>query len=401
MARILDGITVLDLTRIVAGPWCTQILADMGATVWKIERPGEGDDTRRMGPAILDAEGRRTDETAMFLACNRGKQSITVDLATPEGSAIVRGLAGKCDVFIENYKAGGLAKYGLDEPSIRDLNDRVVYCSVTGFGVDGPYASRPAYDFILQGMSGLMSTCGDPDGPPTRTAIPITDIATGLYASSAILGALFHRERTGEGQFIDASLLDCSVALVSQFAASFFLTGTSPTRAGNNNPIAAPANVFRTSDGYINLACGNQGQFTKLAAALSIPELLADARYATNADRIVHRDALHAAIGERTKLLTTAEAVAALLAADIPCGPINEIGDVFSDVQVRHRELAVSVPHASGREVRLVRNPIRFSKTPIDIRHPPLMGEHTSQVLRSELGMSEQSMSILRDKRVI
>ncbi len=401
MARILDGITVLDLTRIVAGPWCTQVLADMGATVWKIERPGEGDDTRRMGPAVLDAEGCRTDETAMFLACNRGKQSITVDLATPEGSAIVRGLAGKCDVFIENYKAGGLAKYGLDEPSIRDLNDRVVYCSVTGFGVDGPYASRPAYDFILQGMSGLMSTCGDPDGPPTRTAIPITDIATGLYASSAILGALFHRERTGEGQFIDASLLDCSVALVSQFAASFFLTGTSPTRAGNNNPIAAPANVFRTSDGHINLACGNQGQFTKLAAALSIPELLADARYATNADRIVHRDALHAAIGERTKLLTTAEAVAALLAADIPCGPINEIGDVFSDVQVRHRELAVSVPHASGREVRLVRNPIRFSKTPIDIRLPPLMGEHTSQVLRSELGMSEQSMSILRDKRVI
>ncbi len=396
MANILDGITVLDLTRVVAGPWCTQILADMGATVWKVERPGEGDDTRRMGPAILDPEGRRTDDTALFMACNRGKRSITVDLATPDGAEIVRSLAARCDVLVENHKAGGLAKYGLDEASIRALNPSVIYCSVTGFGVDGPYASRPAYDFILQGMSGLMSTCGHPDGPPTRTGIPITDIATGLYASSAILGALFHRERTGEGQFIDASLLDCAVALVGHFAAGYFLTGVPPVRAGNSNPIAAPASVFPTSDGHVNVACGNQGQFAKLAETLGLPGLLADPRYATNTDRIANCDALHAEIGERTKTLTMAEAVRRFEAVGVPCGPINTMADVFSDPQVQHRQVAVSVPHASGRPVRLVRNPIRYSATPIAPASPPRLGEHTEEVLRDEVGLTEEATAKLR-----
>lgn len=399
--KILEGIKVLDLTRIVAGPWCTQMLADLGATVWKIERPGEGDDTRRMGPAVLDEEGARTSETGLFMTCNRGKRSITVDIATPDGARIIRKLAESCDVFVENYKAGGLVKYGLDEPSIRALNPSVVYCSVTGFGTDGPYAARPAYDFILQGMSGLMSTCGHPDGVPTRTGIPITDLATGLYASSAILGALFHRERTGEGQFIDTSLLDCAVALVSHFAAGYFLTGVPEQRAGNSNPIAAPANVFPASDGFINLAAGNNDQFRRLAGAIGLGDMVADPKFRTNADRIAHRDELHGRIGEATSRLTMSEAVSLFEAAGVPCGPINDMAGVFRDPQVRHRGIEVSIPLDDGPDVRLVRNPIVFSKTPIAPNPPPRLGQHTDETLRHELGLPDAEIATLRERGAI
>lgn len=400
MAKVLDGITVLDLTRIVAGPWCTQVLADLGATVWKVERPGEGDDTRRMGPTIMEG-GRRTDDSGMFMACNRGKKSITVDFASPEGGALIRDLAARCDVFVENYKAGGLTKYGLDEAGIRAVNPKVIYCSVTGFGTDGPYATRPAYDFILQGMSGLMSTCGDPQGAPTRTGIPITDIATGLYASNAIIGALFHRERTGEGQFIDASLLDCAVALTGHFAAGYFVSGIPPQRAGNNNPIAAPANVFPAADGHINLAAGNQGQFVKLAGVLGLQHLVGDPRFRTNNDRIANREVLHATIGERTQSLTMAEAVAAFEAAGVPCGAINSLDRVFEDPQVRHRGLEVSVPHARGQNVRLVRHPVRFSKTPVEPLSPPQLGQHTAEVLGDVLGLDKARIAELRERQIV
>lgn len=399
--KILEGIKVLDLTRIVAGPWCTQILADLGATVWKIERPGEGDDTRRMGPAVLDEEGARTNDTGLFMTCNRGKKSITIDIATPDGARLIRSLAETCDVFVENYKAGGLVKYGLDEPSIRALNPSVIYCSVTGFGADGPYASRPAYDFILQGMSGLMSTCGHPEGVPTRTGIPITDLATGLYASSAILGALFHRERTGEGQYIDASLLDCAVSLVSHFAAGYFLTGVPEQRAGNNNPIAAPASVFPTSDGFINLAAGNNDQFGRLCRALDRGDMVADPKFRTNADRIANRDELHRLIGEETRRLSMSEAVSLFEKAGVPCGPINDMAGVFRDPQVRHRGLEVSVPRAGGQDVRLVRNPIVYSKTPIAPNPPPRLGEHTDETLREELGLAAEEIAGLRGRGAI
>lgn len=399
--KILEGIKVLDLTRIVAGPWCTQMLADLGATVWKVERPGEGDDTRRMGPAIPAEDGTRTSDTGLFMTCNRGKKSITVDIADPEGAKVVRSLAAKCDVVVENYKAGGLVKYGLDEPSIRALNPSVVYCSVTGFGATGPYAARPAYDFILQGMSGLMSTCGHPDGVPTRTGIPITDLATGLYASSAILGALFHRERTGEGQFIDTSLLDCAVSLVSHFAAGYFLTGIPERRAGNSNPIAAPANVFPTSDGFINLAAGNNDQFRRLVGALGLGEMASDPKFRANADRIAHREELHGLIGEATSRLSTDEAVSLFEAAGVPCGPINDMAGVFRDPQVRHRGIEVAVPHESGTDVRLVRNPIVFSKTPITPNPPPTLGQHTDETLRQELGLAAPDIAALRARGAI
>ena len=361
MPSILNGIKVLDLTRVIAGPMCTQILADMGATVYKIEKPGEGDDTRRMGPFLRDAAtGGDSDDSSLYLAYNRGKQSITLDIASAEGAAIARDLASRCDVLVENYKAGSLARYGLDEASIRALRPDIVYCSITGFGPDGPYAARPAYDFILQGLAGAMSTCGDPAGAPMRTAIPITDVVTGLYASIAIVGALYHRRQTGQGQFIDAAMLDASVALNGHLAQGYLMNGRVPTRVGNTNPIAAPSEVFDCADGRLIVAAGNNGQFRALCRALGHPEWADDERFASNTARIRERATLRSLIGPLLAGRARAELLAGFEAAGVPSGPINDMAQVFGDEQTRLRELVLQLPHGRGVDVPSLRSPLRF-----------------------------------------
>ena len=406
MQAILEGIKVLDLTRIIAGPLCTQNFADLGATVFKIERPGEGDDTRRMGPFMRDANADApANESATFLAYNRGKHSVCVDIASPEGAAIIRDLAAQCDVLVENFKAGDLRKYGLDYESIRAVRPDIVYCSITGFGQDGPYAPRPAYDFILQGMAGPMSTCGRPDGEPgsgpMRTSIPVTDIVTGLYATVAILGALYHRRDSGCGQHIDMSLLDAAVAFNGHLAVGYLMTGKSPTRAGNNNPIAAPADVYPCSDGHLIIAAGNNKQFAALCEVLGLAWMPQDPRFATNTARIGNRGALQDQILPRVALATRAELLSRLEAAGVPCGPINSMAEVFSDPQTCHRGLAIEVPHASGALTRLVGNPMRLSRTPVQYRAPPMLGEHSDQVLKDELGLTEAQIQGLKDRAII
>jgi crotonobetainyl-CoA:carnitine CoA-transferase CaiB-like acyl-CoA transferase len=401
MPGILDGLKVLDLTRIVAGPWCTQLLADMGATVWKIEKPGEGDDTRRMTPFMLDAQGQPTAESAVYLAVNRGKQSLTIDIATPEGAALVRQLAARCDVLIENYKAGGLKKYGLDEPSIRAIKPDIVYCSLTGFGSDGPYAARPAYDFVMQGLSGLMSTIGHPGQAPVRTGVPITDVLTGLYTTIAVLGAVHHHHKTGEGQHLDMAMLDAAVATNGHLALSYLMGHPPPQPAGNSNPIAAPANVFACADGHLILSAGNNGQFAAMATVLGHPEWATDERFATNAQRVRNRPALDAAIGQATAPWAKADLVAACEAAGVPAGPIQQMDAVFADPQVQHRGLQMSLPHASGVDVPSLRSPLRFSATPVAYSAPPQLGQHTDAVLAAELGLDEAALAHLRQQRVL
>ncbi|UBM12487.1 CaiB/BaiF CoA transferase family protein [Cupriavidus metallidurans] len=405
MSAILQGIKVLDLTRVVAGPWATQNLADMGATVYKIEKPGDGDDTRRMGPFLTDGDGNVTNDSAFFLCCNRGKQSVTVDISQPEGAELVRQLAAQCDVVVENYKAGSLKKYGLDYESIRALRPDIIYCSVTGFGPDGPYAPRPAYDFILQGMAGLMSTCGQPDGTPgaapMRTAIPLTDILTGLYASVALMGALYHRQATGEGQFIDAAMIDAAVAANGHLALGYHMTGKVPQRAGNSNPVASPSEVFACLDGHVIIAAGNNGQFAGLCRVIGCASLIDDPRFLQNMDRVRNRPVLRETLGERLLNWRLADLIQALEGAGVPCGPINDIDDVFDDPQVRHRELLVRLPHGSGVEAPTLRSPLRFSATPVTMTAPPQLGQHTEAALRSELGMSAADVEAFRERGVI
>ncbi|MDR0275188.1 MAG: CoA transferase [Burkholderiaceae bacterium] len=405
MTAILEGIKVLDLSRIVAGPACTQTLADMGATVYKIEKPGEGDDTRRMGPFLSDPHDAHGAESATYLAYNRGKQSVTIDIATPEGAALVQDLAARCDVLVENYKVGSLAKYGLDETSIRRRRPDIIYCSITGFGQTGPYATRPAYDFILQGMAGLMSTCGHPEGAPgagpMRTAIPITDVVTGLYAAVGIVGALYHRQKTGQGQYLDASLLDSSVALNGHVALGYLITGKIPPRAGNTNPVASPSEVLDCADGSIIVAAGNDGQFKAICETLGHPEWTRDERFRTNTLRIAHRAALREILAPALAGHTRAELVATFESAGVPCGPINDMADVFQDEQIRHRDLVVNLPHSRGVNVPSLRSPLRFSATPVEHRPPPMLGEHSAQVLAAELGLSQERLEELRARAVI
>lgn len=405
MAAIFEGIRVLDLTRIIAGPLCTQNLADMGATVYKIEKPGEGDDTRRMGPFLPEADGSHSNDSALYMAYNRGKHSITVDIAQPEGATLVRELARRCDVVVENYKVGALRKYGLDYDSLRPLRPDLIYCSVTGFGQSGPMASRPAYDFILQGMAGMMSTCGQPEGTPgsepMRTAIPITDVVTGLYATIAVTSAIYHRQRTGEGQHIDASLLDASVAFNGHLAVGYLMNGKVPQRAGNTNPIAAPSEVFACADGHLIVAAGNNPQFQGLCRVLGLPALGEDTRYATNALRVANRDSLRADLEAPVKAWPKAELLAALDAAGVPCGPINDMAQVFAEPQTRHRELALTLRHGRGVDIPAVRSPLRFSATPVAHRSPPMLGQHTNQVLAEILGKSAQEVQALRERSVV
>jgi crotonobetainyl-CoA:carnitine CoA-transferase CaiB-like acyl-CoA transferase len=403
MTTALGHIQVLDLSRILAGPWATQNLADLGADVIKIERPGVGDDTRAWGPPFLhDANGDATKDAAYFLSANRGKKSVTLDIATPEGQQIVRDLAKDADVVVENYKVGTLARYGLAYEDLRAINPRLVYCSITGFGQDGPYAHLPGYDYVFQGMGGFMSITGEPDGEPMKHGLAITDLLTGMYATTAILAALERRHVSGEGQYIDLSLLDCVVAVTSYQAMNFFLSGQVPQRMGNAHPNMVPYQVFRCREGEMIVACGNDGQYAALCRAVGLAHLAQDPRFVTVADRARHRADLIPLLAEALRSKTRDEWVPLLEAANVPCGPINDIRQVFEDEQVRHRGLKVALPHAAGVDVPSVCNPIRLSATPIRPgRAAPRLGEHTHAVLGERLGLAPERLAALRSKGII
>ncbi|WP_412526243.1 CaiB/BaiF CoA transferase family protein [Burkholderia lata] len=403
----LSHIRVLDLTRVLAGPWCAQTLADFGADVIKVERPGAGDDTRHWGPPYLkDPDGADTAEAAYYLAANRNKRSVTVDIATPEGQQIVRELAAQSDVVLENYKVGQLKKYGLDYDSLRAVKPDLVYCSVTGFGQTGPYAHRAGYDFIIQGIGGFMSITGErdgePGGGPQKAGVAIADLATGLYSTIAVLAALAHRDRTGEGQYIDMALLDVQVALLANMNTNFLASGKPPVRWGNAHPNIVPYQTFQTRDGWIIVAVGNDGQFRKFVEAGGRPELADDERFATNPSRVRHRDTLVPILAEMVKARDKADWIAALEAAGVPCGPINDLDEVFDNEQVVARGMQVSLPHPCGADAKLVRNPIRMSATPPDARTaPPLLGAQTDDVLRDMLGYDDAKIAALRAKQAI
>ena len=383
----LSGLRVLDLSRVLAGPWAGQMLADLGADVVKVERPGAGDDTRAWGPPYLrDGDGRDTSEAAYFLSANRNKRSITIDFTQPEGQQQVRELVQRADVLIENFKVGGLAAYGLDYASLQALNPRLIYCSVTGFGQQGPYAKRAGYDFMIQAMGGLMSITGKADGEegagPVKVGVALTDILTGLYASNAILAALAERARSGLGQHIDLALLDVQIACLGNQALNYLTTGVPPKRLGNAHPNIVPYQDFPTADGDFILTVGNDGQFRKFCEVAGHPEWSADARFATNSARVANRAELVPLIRQVTVFRTTAEWIATLEQAGVPCGPINDLAQVFADPQVQARGTRVRMAHPLAGEVDLVPNPIRLSRTPVDYRRPPpLLGEHNTEVL--------------------
>ncbi len=409
----LPHLKVLDLSRVLAGPWCTQILADLGADVVKIERPGAGDDTRHWGPPFLkDAQGQDTEHAAYYTCANRNKRSITVDIARPEGQALIRQLAEQSDVLVENFKVGGLAHYGLDYESLKQLNPKLIYCSITGFGQDGPYAERAGYDLMVQAMSGMMSITGRPDelpgGGPQRVGVALTDLFTGVYASTAILAALEVRHRTGEGQHIDMSLLDVGMAILANQAGGFLNTGRVPQRQGNSHPSLVPYQDMPTKDGAMLLAIGNDGQFTRFCEVAGRPELAQDARYASNTQRVLHRADLVPQLEAITRTRSTAEWIAALEHRAVPCGPINDIGQAFADAQVQARGLAIEQPRSPQAvaaegvpTIRSVASPLRLSATPPVLhRAPPTLGEHTEEVL-AELGLDAQSVATLRQAGVV
>jgi crotonobetainyl-CoA:carnitine CoA-transferase CaiB-like acyl-CoA transferase len=407
VAGPLQGIRVLDLSRILAGPWCTQVLADLGAEVIKIEKPGAGDDTRHWGPPWLrDAEGNETRESAYYLSSNRGKQSVTVDISHPEGRAIIERLAAQSDVFIENFKTGDLARKGLGYAQMRAINPRIIYCSITGFGQTGPRASQAGYDYLVQGMGGLMSITGVPDGEPgagpLRVGVAVGDLSTGLYASIGILAALHHRNASGVGQYIDLALLDTVVGMMANQGQNYFVGGKVPARSGAEHPNLAPYRTFATSDGYIIIAVGNDGQFRKLCAVLGLAGLADDTRFISNADRVRNRRVLAELIEKQTSAWTMQKLVQALSAVDVPSGPINTLDQVFEDPQVKHRELKIDLPHALGGTVAGVRNPLRLSATPASYESaPPLLGQHTADVLSRVAGLSPQEIARLRETKVV
>jgi formyl-CoA transferase len=403
----LSHLRVLDLSRVLAGPWAAQNLADLGAEVIKIERPGAGDDTRGWGPPWMkDGAGKDTTESAYFLSVNRNKKSVTLDISKPEGQQIVRELAGKCQVLIENYKVGALKKYGLAYEDLKDANPSLIYCSVTGFGQDGPYAPRPGYDFIFQGMGGLMSITGERDGQPgagpQKVGIAITDVLTGMYASVAILAAVTHRERTGRGQYIDAALLDTIVAFNANQICSYLASGSIPKRWGNAHPQVVPYEVFPTSDGHLILAVGNDSQFASFCQAAGCAELAQEARFKTMSQRIIHRGELIPLIAEVMRTRSKREWIEALEAANVPCGPINNMKEVFEDPQVQHRELRVDMPHPLGGTASVVRSPLRLSETPVEYRlAPPTLGQHNEEVLKGLLGRSDADLQKLKAAGIV
>ncbi len=407
LPRALGHIRVLDLSRVLAGPWCSQNLADLGADVIKIERPGCGDDTRAWGPPYAkDEAGNDTSEAAYYLSANRGKRSVTVDIASPGGQALVRELARHADVVLENFKVGQLKRYGLDYESLKALKPDLVYCSITGFGQDGPYAHRAGYDFLIQGMGGLMSVTGErddlPGGGPQKAGVALTDLMTGMYATVAVLAALTHRDRTGEGQYIDMALLDTQVAMLANMGSNYLNSGKPPKRWGNAHANIVPYQTFACADGHIIVATGNDGQYQKFVEAGGRPELARDPRFATNPLRVRNRDTLVPILAEMVKTRARDEWIAQLEAVGVPCGPINDIGEVFANPQVRAREVALELPHPSAGKVRLVRSPIKMSATPATSdKAPPLLGQHTDEVLRDVLGKSEGEIAALREQGVV
>lgn len=408
----LEGIRVLDLSRVLAGPWCTQTLADLGADVIKIERPGAGDDTRNWGPPFLPtADGRESHESAYYLGANRNKRSVTCDIAQPEGQALVRQLAEHCDVFIENFKVGDMARYGLDYASLKAINPRLVYCSLTGFGQSGPYAPRAGYDYIIQGMGGLMSVTGERDdlnGGPQKVGVAVADLFTGMYATVGILAALRHAERTGEGQHLDMALLDTQVAMLANLGANYLVSDKAPGRMGNAHQNIVPYQVFEVApraDGgkdFIILAVGNDGQYAKFCEVAGRPDLASEPRFVKNADRVRHRAELVPMLETVMKTRAKADWLSALEAAKVPCGAINSLDEVFADPQVQARGMVTHWQHPLRADLPLVSSPIKLEKTPVRTdRPPPMLGQHTDEVLGELLGVDAARLATLRDRQVI
>jgi crotonobetainyl-CoA:carnitine CoA-transferase CaiB-like acyl-CoA transferase len=398
--QALAGVRVLDLTRILAGPTCTQLLGDLGADVVKVERPGAGDDTRRWGPPFVEGrDGRPTAESAYYLGANRNKRSVAIDIARPEGQALIRKLLERCDVLVENFKVGDLARHGLGYEQLQADFPRLVYCSITGFGQTGPYAPRAGYDYLAQGMGGIMSITGEPDGEPMKVGVGIADVVCGMYAAVAILAALRHRDATGHGQWIDMALLDTQVAWLVNEGMNYLLSGQVPRRLGNEHPNIVPYKVFESRDGYVILAVGNDGQFQKWCRFAGAADLAADPRFATNSLRVRHRRELYALMPAYVRAKATREWIDGLAALGVPCGPVNTIDQVFEDPQVRARGMRVDVPHATAAAgtVPLIANPIRMTRTPPSCRHgPPALGEHTDEVLAELLDLAPAERERLR-----
>ena len=403
----LSHIRVLDLSRVLAGPWCSQNLADLGAEVIKVERPGVGDDTRHWGPPFVkDAQGQDTAESTYFVCINRNKRSITVNLSKPEGQEIIRQLVLESDVLIENYKVGDLAKYGLDYASLRQIKPNLIYCSITGFGQTGPYAHRPGYDYIVQGMGGFMSVTGEadgfPGGSPQKAGVAIADLFNGMYASSAILAAVIHRDRTGEGQMIDMALLDTQVAMMANVASAYLSTDEVPRRWGNTSPIVVPYQTFPTSDGWMIVAVGNDSQFRHFVKVGGEEHLADNPRFSENPLRVQHRTELVPLLEAMTRKKTKAQWISLLDEIGVPCGPINNMKEVFANEQVQARKLAISVPHDTAGTMKLVASPIRMSATPTEIRMaPPTLGQHTNEILREYLKLDSSAIEALHKQGVV
>jgi crotonobetainyl-CoA:carnitine CoA-transferase CaiB-like acyl-CoA transferase len=403
----LNHLRVLDLSRVLAGPWCGQNLADLGADVIKVERPITGDDTRQWGPPFLkNSEGQETTESAFYLAINRNKRSITVDISKPEGQEIIKKLVLESDIVIENYKVGQLKKYGLDYESLKLLKNDLIYCSITGFGQTGPYAHRPGYDYIVQGMGGFMSVTGEkedlPGGGPQKAGVAIADIFTGMYATSAILAAVVHRDRTGVGQYIDLSLLDVQIATMCNVASNYLTSGVSPKSWGNASANIVPYQTFRASDGWIIVAAGNDSQFRHFVESGHEPQLADDPRFSTNPERVRHRAELDPLLQQMVLKKTKKEWIELLDIANVPCGPINNFKEVFENEQVIARNIKMEMPHPTAGKVNLVRSPMRLSETPVvENRPPPLLGEHTHEILQEKLSLTEAQIKSLKDRGII
>lgn len=407
MPSALSHLRVLDLSRVLAGPWSSQILADLGAEVIKVERPGSGDDTRDWGPPFLkDKNGKDTHEAAYYLSANRAKKSLTLDISRPEGQAIIRQLAAISDIVIENFKVDGLKHYGLDYASLKPINPRLIYCSITGFGQSGPYAHYAGYDLMIQGMGGLMSVTGErddkPGGGPMKVGVAVTDIMTGMYATVAILAAVEHRHQSGEGQYIDLALLDTQVAMLANLTANYLVAGKVPQRLGNAHATIVPYQPFECADGHLILAVGNDSQFAKFCNIAGATEIKDDVRFATNSARVKHRELLIPLLQAIMKQRTREAWLGALEPAGVPCGPINNLRQVFDNAQVKHRNLRVEVPHPLAGPLPTVANPINFSATPIEYKNaPPLLGQHTEEILHTLLNMRDDQIQALRNNNII
>ncbi len=405
MTGALDGVRIFDLTRILAGPTCTQILGDLGADVIKVERPGAGDDTRKWGPPyVTGADGRETGESAYFLSANRNKRSVAIDISKPDGQALARRLIGECDILVENFKTGDLARYGLSYDDLKDAFPGLIYCSITGFGQTGPYAAWAGYDYLAQAMGGIMSLTGEPEGQPMKVGVGIADLMCGMYAATAMLAALRHRDRTGEGQQIDVALLDTQVAWLVYEAENYLISGVTPPRRGNGHPNIVPYQVFPTSDGHMVLACGNDRQFCDFCAEAGAGHLAGDPRFATNSARLRNREELIPLVAAEMRKRSMAEWLDGLRARQVPCSPVNKVDQVFEDAQIKARGMQIEMPYplAATGNVPLVASPVKMSATPPEYRHaPPTLGQHTEEVLDELLGMGEGDVAKLRDDGIL